>query len=186
MKAIDVLARDHERIKGLLDLIADAMRELETAPRPDVAKWEQLLEMCEQWVDKAHVLKEEQGLFPILRSRGLGPEITVVAALMSQHQTGQAFLRELRRAVQRLAAGDHAARQDVIVWARDYQELLREHMRIEDHYFYEMADGSLSDADDAALIEKFDRIDRTMGGSDEDRRRWAAILASARVEARPH
>jgi hemerythrin-like domain-containing protein len=186
MKAIDVLARDHERIKAALDLVGDAMRQLETAPRPDVEQWNDLLALCEQWVDKAHVLKEEQGLFPILRSRGLGPEVTVVAALMSQHQTGQAFLRELRRAVARLAAGDPTARQDVLVWARDYIELLREHMRIEDHYFYELADGSLSERDDAALLEKFARIDRTTGGSDEDRRRWAAMLTAASGEARPH
>jgi hemerythrin-like domain-containing protein len=186
MKAIDVLARDHERIKGLLDLIAEAMRELETAPRPDVAQWEQLLEMCEQWVDKAHVLKEEQGLFPILRSRGLGPEITVVAALMSQHQTGQAFLRQWRKAVERLAGGDATARQDVIVWARDYVELLREHMRIEDQYFYELADGTLTPADDEALLEKFERIDRTIGATPEQQRRWAAMVASQTVSGRPH
>lgn len=186
MKAIDVLARDHERIQVILALVEQGMHDLESSRRADTEAWFDLLQLCEAWIDRAHVLKEEEGLFPLLRSRGLGPEITVVAALMSQHQTGQAFLRQWRKAVERLAAGDASARRDVIVWARDYVDLLREHMRIEDHYFYEMADGSLSDADDAALIEKFDRIDRTMGGSDEDRRRWAAILASARVEARPH
>jgi len=186
MKAIDVLTRDHERIKALLDLIRDAMRELETAPRPDVATWTHLLEMCEQWVDRVHVLKEEQGLFPILRSRGLGPEVTVVAALISQHQTGQAFLRELHRALQRLAAGDAAARHDVLVWARDYVELLREHMRIEDHYFYELADGSLTAADEAALLEKFERIDRTIGATVDQQKRWAAMVAAQPPSSRPH
>jgi hypothetical protein len=46
--------------------------------------------------------------------------------------------------------------------------------------------GTLSPADDVALVEKFARIDRTMGGSAEDRRRWAALLAGAGTGARQH
>jgi hemerythrin-like domain-containing protein len=186
MKAIDVLARDHERIQVVLALVEQGMRELAASGPVNVDAWFDLLQLCEAWVDRAHVLKEEEGLFPLLRSRGLGPEITVVAALMSQHQTSQAFLRQWRRAVQRLAAGDASARQDVIVWARDYVELLREHMRIEDHYFYELADGTLTATDDAALLEKFERIDRTIGATPEQQQRWATMVATQTVSGRLH
>jgi hemerythrin-like domain-containing protein len=186
MKAIDVLTRDHERIQVVLALVEQGMRELAGSGYADTDAWFDLLRLCEAWVDRAHVLKEEEGLFPLLRSRGLGPEITVVAALMSQHQTGQAFLRQWRKAVERLAGGDATARQDVIVWARDYVELLREHMRIEDQYFYELADGTLTPADDEALLEKFERIDRTIGATPEQQRRWAAMVASQTVSGRPH
>lgn len=186
MRAIDVLTRDHERIHALLALVEQGMRELESPGPADTNAWFDLLQLCEAWVDRAHVLKEEEGLFPLLRSRGLGPEITVVAALMSQHQTGQAFLRQWRKAVERLAAGDASARQDVLVWARDYVELLREHMRIEDHYFYELADGSLTAGDDAMLLEKFERIDRTIGATMELQKRWTAMVASYPPSSRPH
>ena len=186
MKAIDVLARDHERIQVILALVEQGMHDLESSRRANTEAWFDLLQLCEAWIDRAHVLKEEEGLFPLLRSRGLGPEITVVAALMSQHQTGQAFLRQLRRAVERLAAGDASARHDVIVWARDYVELLREHMRIEDHYFYELADGSLTAADEAALLEKFERIDRTIGATVDQQKRWAAMVAAQPPSSRPH
>jgi hemerythrin-like domain-containing protein len=186
MRAIDVLTRDHERIQTVLALVEQGMRELGTSGPVDTDAWFDLLQLCEAWVDRAHVLKEEEGLFPLLRSRGLGPEVTVVAALMSQHQTGQAFLRQWRKAVERLAAGDQSARQDVIVWARDYVELLREHMRIEDHYFYELADGTLTAGDDEALLEKFERIDRTIGATLEQQRRWAAMVAASPGSGRPH
>jgi hemerythrin-like domain-containing protein len=162
------------------------MHQLHSGAPADVAAWRDLVGLCEQWVDRAHVLKEEQGLFPLLRARGLGPEITVVAALLAQHQTGQAFLRELRQAVERLAAGDASARRDVALWARDYIELVKEHMRIEDQYFYGLADDSLSSTDDAALLEKFEQIDRAVGGSDEERRRWSALFSSPGTSTIPH
>jgi hemerythrin-like domain-containing protein len=186
MKAIDALARDHERIQVVLGLVEEGMRELESPGPANTDTWFDLLHLCEAWVDRAHVLKEEEGLFPLLRSRGLGPEITVVAALMSQHQTGQAFLRQLRRAVERLASGDASARHDVIVWARDYVELLREHMRIEDHYFYELAEGTLTAGDDLMLLEKFERIDRTIGATLEQQQRWAAMVAAHPPSSRLH
>lgn len=186
MKAIDVLTRDHERIKVILGLLGNAMRQLNTGGPADEASWLDLVGLCEHWVERAHVLKEEQALFPLLRARGLGPEVTVVAALLAQHQTGRAFLRELRRAVERLAGGDASARRDVALWARDYIELVKEHMRIEDQYFYGLADDSLAAADDVALLEKFEQIDRAVGGSSEQRERWSALFSSPSTSSTPH
>jgi hemerythrin-like domain-containing protein len=183
MRAIDVLNRDHDRIKTLLVRLETAWRHLEAGHAVDAAPLIDLVTLCEHWVDRAHVLKEEQALFPLLKQRGLGPEITVVSALMAQHQTGQAFLRELRAAVDRLVAGDPSARREVRLWLRDYVDLVREHMRIEDHYFYDLAGDQLTAEDDAVLLAQFERIDRAVGGASADRHRWNDIPAEPRHRA---
>jgi len=70
----------------------------------------------------------------------------------------------------RLDSGDPLARHDFVVWARDYVGLVREHIRIEDQYFYSLAAETLQPADDATLKARFERIERVSQGSGETER----------------
>jgi len=175
MRAIDVLTRDHQRIKTVIERLEHAVVGFDRGRGTDVGTLQEIIGLCERWVERAHVLKEEQCFFPLLEARGLGPELTVVSALLSQHRTGEAFLRELRLAVDRAGRGEAGARRDVVIWARDYVELLREHMRIEDQYFYALADDALTPGDDESLLEAFARVDRAVGGDEAGRSAWDRI-----------
>jgi hemerythrin-like domain-containing protein len=179
MRAIDELTRDHQRIKTVIARLEHAVAGFARARGTDVRGVQAIVGLCERWVERAHVLKEEHAFFPLLEARGLGPEITVVSALLAQHRTGEAFLRELRLALDRVAAGVPDARRDVVIWARDYIELLREHMRIEDQYFYALADHALGPGDDESLLEEFRRIDKAVGGNAAARDEWDEIPPSA-------
>jgi hemerythrin-like domain-containing protein len=84
-----------------------------------------------------------------------GPDQSVVSALMFQHEAGRAYGKKMRGQLGRLQQGDPAAGAALAADARGYTELIREHIRIEDEYFYKLADQVLTEAEQVAIVEKF-------------------------------
>lgn len=167
MTAVESLAAEHRAILESVTWLERAAARLSEGASVDAATLGELVELCDLCVHRSHIIKEEQGLFPLLEAHGLGPDITVVSALLAQHQTGHVFLREMRNACGRLGSGEPSARYDFLMWARDYVGLVREHIRIEDQYFYSLAAETLHPDDDATLKERFARIERVSQGSGE-------------------
>jgi hemerythrin-like domain-containing protein len=181
MTAVESLTEEHGTILEVIGHLEHAADSVERGDPVDLRSVSDLVELCDLCVHTVHVTKEEQALFPLLASRGLGPDVTVVAALLAQHQTGGAFLRELRAAVTRTLAGDADARRDVVIWARDYAGLVREHIRIEDEYFYSLASQALRPEDDEALRGRFARIESSIVNRGE-RARCGELLGRLRGE----
>lgn len=182
MTAVESLAREHQTILDVVGLLETVAGRVEQGGHVEPAMLANLLDLCERCVHGCHVVKEEQGLFPALEARGLGRDITVVSAMLAQHQTANVFLKEMRAAANRLPSGDAAARRDFAVWVRDYVGLVREHIRIEDQYFYSLAEDTLQPADDEALRQRFDKIDRT-ANPPEERARCRSLLDQYREVA---
>lgn len=185
MTAVESLTEEHGTILEVIEYLEQAAIRVERGEPVDLGSVMEIVELCELCVHVVHVTKEEQALFPLLESRGLGRDVTVVAALLAQHQTGGAFLRELRAAVTRALGGEASAGRDVVTWARDYAGLVREHIRIEDQYFYSLASRALRPEDDEALRARFSRIESSMAGRGE-RARCGELLDRLRsVRHRP-
>ena len=51
--------------------------------------------------------------------------------------------------------GDPSAAAALVSDARGYTELIREHIRIEDEYFYKLADQVLTEAEHQVIVEQF-------------------------------
>ena len=183
MTAVEELAREHRTILDVVGLLEATATHIERGGHVEPAMLGNLLGLCEWCIHASHVVKEEQGLFPLLEARGLGPETTAVAAIHAQHQTAAVFLREMRAAANRLPSGDAQARREFQVWVRDYVGLVREHIRIEDEYFYSLAQGALEAADDATLRARFDRIDRATNPPEEAARCRALVERYREVAA---
>jgi len=180
MTAVEILSEEHRTILEVIVHLERAANRVEHGDPIDLRAVMEVVDLCDLCVHQMHVVKEEQALFPLLESRGLGREVTVVSALLAQHQTGGVFLRELRTAAARLGEGDSSARRDFVIWARDYSGLVREHIRIEDQYFYSLASQALKPADDEALQARFARIEGSIRGSG-GRARCAALLGRLRA-----
>lgn len=151
MKSIELLLEEHRAIERMLSVLESAAVRLHgggDVPRP-VA--DELFEFFERFGDAGHHQKEEDLLFPVLAAHGLGPETSPIGALAAQHEVGRAFLGDLRRTFRRIERGDSAAREDFATLAREYADMLREHIRIEDHYFVEFASRVMTPAEDDEL-----------------------------------
>jgi hemerythrin-like domain-containing protein len=65
----------------------------------------------------------------------------------------------MRVVIPAAAQGDRAALQQFSVAAENYTALLRQHIQKEDHCLFAMADNAFTGADQAALLEKFKKVE---------------------------
>ena len=154
MKFLEVLMEEHRWFTAMLDVmdaIAERLDRGAAVPSPMLAD---VLDFFETFTDRHHD-REEETLFPLLAKHGMGSDQTVVRALMSQHEAGRAYGGKMRTALTRLQAGDPGAASDLATNATGYTELIREHIRIEDEYFYKLADKLLTLAEQESVVARF-------------------------------
>jgi hemerythrin-like domain-containing protein len=154
MRFLDVLMDEHQGFTTMLDVLDGVASRLELGAEVPMPMLVDVLDFFERFTDRHHD-KEEALLFPLLAKHGIGSDQTVVSALMSQHEAGRAYGAKMHRELRRLQQGDPAAPAALAAIARGYSELLREHIRIEDEYFYKLADQVLTEAEHEAIVEQF-------------------------------
>jgi hemerythrin-like domain-containing protein len=154
MRFLDVLMDEHRGFSSMLDVLDAVAGRLERGAEVPMAMLVDVLDFFERFTDRHHD-REEAMLFPLLARHGIGPDQTVVSVLMSQHEAGRAYGTKMRMGLARLQQGDPSAGAALALDARGYTELIREHIRIEDEYFYKLADEVLTEAEHAAIVEHF-------------------------------
>lgn len=155
MRLLNTLMDEHRGFSAMLDVldgVADRLGRGVDVPMDMVAD---VLDFFENFTDPHHG-REETMLFPLLAQHGIGPDQTVVSALLAQHEAGRAYGAKMRVGLKRLRQGDPGAADSLASDARGYTELIREHIRIEEQYFYQFADQVLTDAEHTKVVEQFE------------------------------
>jgi hemerythrin-like domain-containing protein len=151
---VDVLVNEHRGFKAMLTVLESMAGRLgrggDVAPR----MIDDVLDFFETFT-AGHHDREERALFPVLEHHGVGHDQTVVHALLVQHDAGRAYCGKLRADQARLVSGESSAIDDFVAHALGYCELIREHIRIEDEYFYKLADQLLTQAEQRAVVSEF-------------------------------
>lgn len=170
MKAIDLLMEEHRAFEDVLTALEAAARRVRDGEGIPAGTFEDLLLFCRKFTEGCHHVNEEELLFPALAAHGLTPDLTPMSALAAQHESGRAFLAELQTAYDRLLAGDDCARSEVYVLSREYVEMLREHIWIENHYYRSPAAEALTDEENERLATAV--LSCARGGGSAERRRF--------------
>ena len=159
MKPTDILSSEHRVIEQVLDclekIIADANH---TGKINDVDAGD-AVSFFRTFADQCHHGKEEVHLFPAMEARGFPRHGGPTGVMLSEHETGRACVRAMMAAIPDGARGDTAAVQQFSESGRQYVALLRQHIQKEDHCLFGMANQALSEADQAALLEKFEKVE---------------------------
>lgn len=151
---VDVLVDEHRGFKVMLSVLEAMAGRLRHNGQVPPRMLDDVLDFFEKFADRHHA-REERALFPVLARHGLSQDQTVVHALLAQHDAGRAYCRKLRGDQERMRAGDTAAAADFAARALGYCELIREHIRIEDDYFYKLADQLLTEAEQHDVVTEF-------------------------------
>ena len=175
MKSIDILESEHRDLESMLAVLEDAAARLQNQGRVHSDLLMEAVRFFERFGNDRHHEKEEALLFPLLAARGLGPEISVVRALQSQHDVDRAYLLEIKEGAEHLAEEDASVGLHLATVLREYVQLVKEHIRIEETLFGAITT-TLSPDDDARLVEQFDALDRC--GSERNAGRTHGRLAS--------
>jgi hemerythrin-like domain-containing protein len=154
MRFLTVLMDEHRGFSSMLDVLDAVAGRLERGEPVPMPMLVDVLDFFERFTDRHHD-KEEEMLFPLLAKHGIGADQTVVSVLVSQHEAGRVYGTKMRKELKRLQQRDPSAASALAADARAYTELIREHIRIEDEYFYKLADQVLTEAEHDCIVEQF-------------------------------
>jgi hemerythrin-like domain-containing protein len=159
MRSVDVLVAEHRKITRMIAIIEAVAVRLASGGEVPSRVLVDVMDFSEHFTSNCHHAKEEHHLFPKLAEHGMSLDSSPIAALREQHDANHAYLREMHGALTRMRAGDGEAPQAFAASARDYARLLREHMRIEDHYFQDVS-SLLSNEEDETLSGRMAAVDQ--------------------------
>lgn len=162
MEATDDLRHEHQAVLRMLAVLETVARR---PPKSvDVPALEEALEFVRVFVDRCHHYKEEQLLFPALRTAAVTEADHMIAALLEEHESGRALVRRLDAEVQAARAGQGeilAAAPEIL---ERYCALLRRHIAAENDRLFPLADERLAADAQSVLAQGYDRVEREVIG----------------------
>jgi hemerythrin-like domain-containing protein len=148
-----VLRDEHRLILRVLALIESATARLAAGGALPDGWWNQALSWLREFADHNHHGKEERGLFPALAKAGVPVQGGPVGVMLAEHERGRALLRAMD-------TGDPRSRLEA---ARDYVQLLREHIDKENGVLFPLAEAVLDEPVRQALAREFEALEIEQG-----------------------
>ena len=162
MKPTEILSGEHRIIEQVLDCLEKMAQNCANEGRLDRTSAEQALDFFRNFADRCHHGKEEAHLFPALEANGFPREGGPTGVMLREHEQGRAHVRGMDENIEAAAVGDAPALERFIDHAEGYVRVLREHIYKEDHILFQLADRTLSEADQQALSAAFEEVEAEM------------------------
>lgn len=160
---IEILTHEHriiERALRALGGVCERLAKGESVPADVPA---QLVEFIRTFADRCHHGKEEKHLFPALEERGIPRQGGPIGVMLHEHELGRRLVREMEAAASAYARGESEAAARFVSAAREYLDMLAQHIYKEDHVLFQIAENVLEDSAKAALVQAFEREEAELG-----------------------
>jgi hemerythrin-like domain-containing protein len=184
MKATEILKQEHRIIERMLTSLEQAADRLEQGGSVNPQFFVVAADFAAEFADGCHHRKEENVLFQAMIERGMPRDVGPIAVMLAEHEQGRAYTQAMRVGAGRLQAGEPDARLQLILNARGYVALLRQHITKEDTILFRMADQAIPAADQERLAEEFERIEREEVGPGSHQE-YLAVVEALEKEAAP-
>lgn len=164
MKATEILMSEHrviERVIAALEAAANRLAD-DQAVRPGF--FIDAADFIKGFADGCHHRKEEGVLFTTMSDYGVPVQGGPIGVMLADHEQGRVYTRGMRQAAEAVEAGDTAARSAVIVNARGYASLLRNHILKEDHVLFQLADQVIPVDQQETVYEGFETVEHEETG----------------------
>lgn len=160
-----VLRDEHRLILRVLALVESAAARVTAGGALPEAWWNQALTWLREFADHNHHGKEERALFPALAKAGVPVQGGPVGVMLAEHERGRALLRAM-------GAGDP---RSCVEAARDYVQLLREHIDKENGVLFPLAEAVLDEPVRQTLAREFEALEIEQGREASIERAEAAV-----------
>jgi hemerythrin-like domain-containing protein len=168
--ATTILRREHDAILRMLDVaeeLADRLRRDEQVAPETLGEVNQFFQL---FADRCHHAKEEEVFFPLLERKGIPRDDGPIGVMLAEHEHGRALIREMVEAADAYGRGDQPAGRRWAEAARQYSDLLGQHILKENNVLFGMAERVLSPDEQSALADHFERLEtETMGAGTHER-----------------
>jgi hemerythrin-like domain-containing protein len=168
--ATTILKQEHDAILRMLDVteeLADRLRRDDEVAPETLAEVNEFFQL---FADRCHHAKEEEVFFPLLERKGIPREGGPIGVMLAEHERGRALIREMVESADAYGRGEQPAGRRWAEAARQYSDLLSQHILKENNVLFAMAEGVLSPAEHSALAAHFERLEtETMGAGTHER-----------------
>ena len=170
MKTTDELRKEHEGILLMLRILEAVSQKIQQGDRIDPDNFDKIVEFLSVFADKCHHGKEEEFLFPALEASGVPKQGGPIGVMLQEHEMGRNLIAKLKESVNLYKSRKEKASDKFISAAREYIELLRQHIDKENNILFPMADGLVSVETDKELFSSFEKLeqDRIGAGKHEE------------------
>lgn len=158
MNSINVLKEEHEKITEMLNILDEINERIRSGIEVDPHHLEKVLEFLKIFADKCHHGKEEGILFPTMEKYGI-PRAGPIGVMLMEHELGREYVSEMAEAVERYGAGDIETLDIFRENAKEYVELLKQHIDKENNILYRIAEMHIPKDEDEKLLERFEKLE---------------------------
>jgi hemerythrin-like domain-containing protein len=150
-----VLRAEHQTILRVVRILGSLMDRYErTGDFPDESL-ARCVEFFRLFADACHHAKEEGMLFPVLEMRGIPREGGPIGVMLYEHQVARGLTRDMGEALAAAQGRESGAHQKFLRAARQYHDLLTQHIFKEDNVLFHMGDRVMTADDQATLANEF-------------------------------
>lgn len=174
---VEILKHEHRIIERVLGALGGVSQRLERREHVPPEALSSFLDFIRTFADHCHHGKEETHLFPTLEQRGIPREGGPIGVMLHEHELGRGLVAELARTADAYRQGEPSAGPRFAEIARQYIELLAQHIQKEDNILFQMAEQVLDEETKARLERAFQQAEEELGaGTHEHFERVAASL----------
>ncbi len=159
MKPTEILMSEHRVIEQVLSCLEAIVRQARSTGRLDGPPARDAIAFFRHFADHCHHGKEEAHLFPTLEAKGFPRHGGPTGVMLYEHEQGRARLHGMDESLEGASAGDPAALERFLTNAEGYVSLLREHIYKEDHILFQLADRTLTEAEQRELLAAFRKVE---------------------------
>lgn len=159
MTATEILVKEHNAIKEMLNIIEEACERLESDKKVDINHLQQMVEFIKGFADKCHHAKEEGLLFPEMQKAGISKQGGPIGVMLIEHDYGREYVKGMTQAIEGYKSNRIDAPAEFIKNTRNYINLLTQHIDKENNILYPMADRIFSEGIQKKLIKEFDKVE---------------------------
>lgn len=159
MKPTELLTKEHDSIKIMLQIMEKVCARLEEGDDVNPEHLRQIVAFIQGFADKHHHGKEEDLLFPEMITVGIPKEGGPIGCMLEEHGIGRQCVRGMDEALLAIESDKNNVTVKFIKSARKYVELLTEHIHKEDNILYPMANAHLSEDQQQRLQDQFTAIE---------------------------
>ena len=155
------LIDDHDLILRAIEAISVEAKNTTDSGNFNESFWIDSIDFIKNFADGIHHNKEENHLFEIYSQRGIGKEFGPVAVMLNEHIIGRVCVNNMESALQ----NGKTDVQKLVSSAREYCELLVQHIAKENQILFPLGETVISDSDEILLNTLFDDAELELGGN---------------------
>lgn len=150
-----VLRAEHQVILRVIQVLKFLVNRSESGGGFEKESLGQCVEFFRLFADACHHAKEEGMLFPMLESRGIPREGGPIGVMLHEHELARGFTRDMGDALESVERGEGDGVNRFHGAARQYIELLTDHIHKEDQVLFNMGDQVMTAEDQSSLCRQF-------------------------------